>query len=96
MRSVAIIGTPIQIVLITAFAAALTYALGLPWTEHLWLLGLAFVMHRILDIFKPPPANWSQNLGGGLGIAADDIIASLYALGLMVPEQFVEMSEHVE
>jgi len=56
--------------------------LGLPWADHLWLLGLAFVTHRILDILKPPPANWSQGLGGGLGIAADDIIAALYALGL--------------
>lgn len=56
--------------------------LWLPWTEHLWLLGLAFVTHRVLDIIKPPPARQAQELRGGLGIAADDVVSSIYALAL--------------
>jgi len=55
---------------------------GLPWPEHPWLLGLAFLTHRALDIVKPPPAMQAQRLKGGLGVAADDVISSLYALGV--------------
>jgi len=56
--------------------------LGLPWQEHPWLLGAAFVMNRIMDIIKPPPARQAQNLHGGLGIVVDDVVSSLYALVL--------------
>lgn len=54
--------------------------LGLPWIEHMWLLPVAFVVARLMDIIKPPPARQAQNLRGGLGIALDDLVASLYAL----------------
>ncbi len=54
--------------------------LGIPWLLHPWLLGVAFVAHRVLDIIKPAPARQSQALGGGLGIVIDDVISSLYAL----------------
>ena len=56
--------------------------LGLPWLEHWWLLGLAFVVHRALDVIKPPPARQAQALRGGVGIVVDDVISSLYALGV--------------
>jgi phosphatidylglycerophosphatase A len=56
--------------------------LGIPWLDHPWLLVLAFVVHRILDIIKPAPARQSQGLTGGLGIVMDDLISSLYALGV--------------
>ncbi len=61
----------------------LTYPLcliWLPWVEAPWLLLLAFLTHRFFDILKPPPARGSQRIGGGLGIAIDDIISSVYAL----------------
>jgi phosphatidylglycerophosphatase A len=45
-------------------------------------LGLAFITNRILDILKPPPANWAQKLPGGFGIVADDVISALYSLAL--------------
>ncbi len=59
--------------------------MGLPWTEggHLWLLPAAFVLNRVLDIAKPFPAHRLQALPGGLGITIDDLIASLYALGIL-------------
>jgi len=56
--------------------------IGLPWMEHYWLLGVAFVTARILDIIKPAPARQIQAMHGGLGIVLDDVIASLYALGV--------------
>ena len=37
----------------------------------------AFLLFRLLDIFKPFPINRSQNLPGGVGIMADDILAGL-------------------
>ena len=55
---------------------------GLPWVEHLWLLPAAFVVHRLMDIIKPPPARQAQKLRGGLGVALDDTVSSLYALAL--------------
>jgi phosphatidylglycerophosphatase A len=58
--------------------------IGIPWTEpgNLWMLAVAFVICRILDIWKPFPARQSQNMGGGLGIVIDDFITTIYALGL--------------
>jgi len=57
--------------------------IGLPVTlAYWWVLPMAFVVCRIMDIIKPPPAYQSQTLKGGLGITIDDIIASLYALAI--------------
>ena len=56
--------------------------LWLPWPEHLWLLPLAFVTNRVLDVLKPPPAQQAQALPGGWGIVLDDVCSSLYALGI--------------
>lgn len=39
----------------------------------------AFILCRIFDIIKPPPANGFQSLRGGWGIMIDDLIASVYA-----------------
>ncbi|MBN1269933.1 MAG: phosphatidylglycerophosphatase A [Kiritimatiellae bacterium] len=54
--------------------------IGLPavW----WVLVVAFLTHRACDIFKPPPAARLQELPGGWGIVVDDVIASLYSLGI--------------
>lgn len=56
--------------------------LGLPWASNLWLLGVGFVVNRVLDIVKPTPARQAQNFAGGVGIVMDDVISSLYALGV--------------
>lgn len=40
----------------------------------------AFLLFRLFDVWKPFPARHSQHLPGGLGIMADDLIAGLYAL----------------
>lgn len=45
-----------------------------------WRVALAgFVLHRLFDIQKPPPARQLERLPEGLGIMADDVMASVYA-----------------
>lgn len=56
--------------------------IGLPLASHLWLVPLTFVVARICDIIKPPPARKLQDLHGGIGIVIDDFFASLYALAI--------------
>jgi phosphatidylglycerophosphatase A len=48
------------------------------------VLVVAFVLFRIFDVLKPFPANVSQRLRGGAGVMADDLIAGLYALVLVL------------
>ena len=46
---------------------------------HGWKLALAgFLLFRVLDIVKPPPAYQLQALRGGYGIMADDVMAGIY------------------
>lgn len=60
--------------------------LFLPWfaVQGFWgatlTVGAGFVLFRIMDILKPPPAFILQRLKGGLGIVIDDLLAGLYAL----------------
>jgi phosphatidylglycerophosphatase A len=49
-----------------------------------WRIALAgYVLHRLLDITKPPPAGLLERLPDGLGVMADDWMASVYACGLL-------------
>ncbi|MCX5697613.1 MAG: phosphatidylglycerophosphatase A [Candidatus Omnitrophica bacterium] len=43
------------------------------------LVVVGFLLFRILDTLKPFPAGRIQDLHGGAGIMADDIVAGLYA-----------------
>jgi phosphatidylglycerophosphatase A len=43
----------------------------------------AFLLWRILDILKPPPARNLERLKGGLGIMIDDVISGIYTLIIM-------------
>ena len=48
-----------------------------------WLLA-AFILFRLFDILKPWPIRQSEKwFSGGLGIMADDILAALYAMGVL-------------
>lgn len=40
---------------------------------------IAFLLFRICDIIKPPPANISQKLYLGWGVVIDDVVAGVYA-----------------
>ena len=41
--------------------------------------GAAFLLFRIMDIIKPWPARDFEDLHGGIGIMADDLMAGVYA-----------------
>jgi len=44
------------------------------------LYAAALVLFRLADIFKPWPVSWAdKRLKGGLGVIADDFLASLYS-----------------
>ncbi|MGH7140130.1 MAG: phosphatidylglycerophosphatase A family protein, partial [Pirellulales bacterium] len=54
--------------------------LALPIEAWGWKLALAgFMLHRLFDITKPPPARQLERLPEGLGIMADDFAAAVYA-----------------
>jgi phosphatidylglycerophosphatase A len=40
----------------------------------------AFLLFRIFDVIKPPPARQLEKLPGGYGIVMDDVFAGFYAL----------------
>jgi phosphatidylglycerophosphatase A len=44
-----------------------------------WIVVAGFLLHRLFDITKPPPARALERLPEGLGIMADDWIAGLYS-----------------
>ena len=64
-------------IVIDEFAGQFLALLALP---HSWLvLGAGFLLFRLFDIVKPPPARQLEKLHGATGIMADDLVAGLYA-----------------
>ncbi|QQS41618.1 MAG: phosphatidylglycerophosphatase A [Acidobacteriota bacterium] len=53
--------------------------LFIPLTTTWWLIALGFIFFRIFDIWKPFPIDKLQELPGGLGVCADDVLAGVYA-----------------
>ncbi len=61
---------------------ALTYLflpIGTGWWNWMIVAGAGFVVFRILDILKPPPARRLENLPYGWGVLADDLMVAVYA-----------------
>ena len=56
------------------------------WIAFMYLpdsIGLiigTFIIWRVLDIFKPYPANKVESIKGGLGIMLDDVVSGMYSL----------------
>jgi phosphatidylglycerophosphatase A len=50
-----------------------------------WLwIGLGFVLFRLFDIVKPWPIKWcDRQVGGGLGIMLDDLLAGVFSAALL-------------
>lgn len=45
----------------------------------LYIMIAAFIVFRIFDVIKPPPARWMERrLPGGIGIVMDDVMAGIY------------------
>jgi phosphatidylglycerophosphatase A len=45
---------------------------------NFWIMILGFILFRIFDIVKPPPAKAIEKFSGAFGVMFDDIIAALY------------------
>jgi phosphatidylglycerophosphatase A len=70
--------------------AVLTFGGRLP-VDHVSIpaFGLAFVLFRLFDIWKPWPVSWAdQKLSGGVGVMTDDAIAGLMAGVLVVAARY--------
>lgn len=48
-----------------------------------WVILVSFLLWRILDIIKPPPARNLERLNGGFGIMLDDVVSGIYTLLIM-------------
>ena len=60
--------------------AGMLVSLALVPTHRPLLVALVgFLLFRLFDIVKPPPARGFESLSGGVGVMADDIVAGLYA-----------------
>jgi phosphatidylglycerophosphatase A len=51
----------------------------LPKNLSLKMIAAGFITFRVFDILKPYPIKELENLPGGLGIVADDVLAGVYA-----------------
>lgn len=54
------------------------------------MLILGFVLFRIFDIIKPPPAKWLQGLEGGKAVMLDDIVAAGYTIIVLFIVYFIK------
>ncbi len=62
---------------------------AVPREPHFILM--AFILFRLFDIWKPYPIRKLQDLPGGWGIMVDDLLAGIYANGLIKVGVFVVM-----
>ncbi len=76
------LGTKDPGVIVVDEVAGMTLAvIAFPLTPA--VLAAGFVLFRIFDVVKPSPAREIQRVRGGAGIMLDDLVAGLYALGLL-------------
>lgn len=57
------------------------YLVTVAWLPFSWVTaGLGFVLFRLFDIAKPPPASWfDRKMKNGVGVVLDDVAAGVYA-----------------
>lgn len=64
-------------IVIDEVAGMLTSLAFLPARLDVALAG--FVLFRLFDVWKPPPARRAERLPGGMGVVVDDLVAGVYA-----------------
>lgn len=71
-----------QVIVLDEIAALPIVYLGIgEKTTTTWLFG--WVLFRVFDIAKPPPARQFERLPNGWGIVADDVVAAGYACAVL-------------
>jgi len=58
-------------------AGMMVTMIAIPFTLKTALIG--FILFRVMDVVKPPPARQFERFKGGVGIVADDLMAGVYA-----------------
>ena len=71
-------GDPSQAVVDEVMGQLVVFAF-IPFTFDWRLILAGFLVFRLFDIIKPYPCNKLQDVPGGIGICADDIVAGVYA-----------------
>ena len=71
-------GDPPQAVVDEVMGQLVTFAF-MPFIFDWHFILAGFLLFRLFDIVKPYPCNKLQDIPGGLGICADDLIAGVYA-----------------
>lgn len=62
----------------------LTATLLAPWLPSIWIMTAGFLLFRILDIIKPPPARQiDRNMHTATGVLLDDLVSAAYASALL-------------
>ena len=61
--------------------------------DHWPVTAAIFVAFRAFDIAKPWPAGQSQNLPGGWGVVADDVLAALYVAAICLAVEWIKESQ---
>ncbi len=47
--------------------------------KKIWVILPAFVLWRLMDIYKPFPAKQLESIKGGWGVILDDVVSGLYS-----------------
>jgi phosphatidylglycerophosphatase A len=85
-------GDPSQAVVDEVMGQLITFCF-IPLTLDWRLILAGFVLFRFFDIVKPFPSNRLQDIPGGLGICADDVVAGVYAgVCLAIVQAFILIS----
>ena len=63
----------------TGFVSPNLFVPAPPGPDVFWVALSAFLLFRLFDIWKPPPARRFESLPGGIGVVADDLMAGVYA-----------------
>ena len=58
-------------------AGMMVTMIAIPFTLKTAFIG--FILFRVMDVVKPPPARQFERFKGGIGIVADDLMAGFYA-----------------
>ncbi|MCO5333571.1 MAG: phosphatidylglycerophosphatase A [Pyrinomonadaceae bacterium] len=79
-RSIPLLGNedPSQVVIDEVMGQLVTFLFVPVTSSWQWILA-GFLLFRLFDIWKPYPIDDLQELRGGLGICADDLVAGVYA-----------------